>query len=107
MPSGGSVHASRVAVNASPLREHTRLADPVIEIVVKMKLDQVELRGVENMLPSELSGRMRIADRVAIMRDGSLVEIGTPGQLVESSHPYVRQFLERRHDEPAEKPRLF
>ncbi len=44
---------------AFPLREHTRLAEPVIDIMVKMKLDQVELRDVQHLLPSELSGGMR------------------------------------------------
>ncbi|MGD2174646.1 MAG: ABC transporter ATP-binding protein [Candidatus Brocadiaceae bacterium] len=58
--SGALFNSMTVGENvAFPLREHTRLADPVIEIVVKLKLDQVGLRGVEAQMPSALSGGMR------------------------------------------------
>ena len=58
--SGGLFNSMTVGENvAFPLREHTRLADPVIEIVVKLKLQQVGLPGVENLMPSQLSGGMR------------------------------------------------
>ncbi len=57
---GGLFNSMTVGDNvAFPLREHTRLAEPVIEIVVRLKLDQVGLRGVEKQMPSELSGGMR------------------------------------------------
>jgi len=166
--SGALLQSLSVGENvAFPLREHTCLAEPVIQIMVRMKLDQVELRGVEEKLPSELSGGMRkraalaralvmdprillldepttgldpiiaagidelvlsvrdayratmvvvahdtdsgmrIADRMAIFRDGSLVEVGTPDQIRSSEKPYVRQFLERRPEEPEDRPALF
>lgn len=58
--SGGLFNSMTVGENvAFPLREHTRLADPVIEIIVKLKLQQVGLRGVESVMPSELSGGMK------------------------------------------------
>jgi len=143
---------------AFPLREHSKLPERVIEIVVRMKLKQVGLAGTENLMPSELSGGMKrraglaralaldpamlfldeptsgldpiiaagidelilrlrdayratmvvvahdiasgmkIADRIAVLLDGSVVEVGTPEQIRRSDHPYVRQFLERRPD---------
>ncbi len=58
--SGGLFNSMTIGENvAFPLREHTRLADPVVDIVVKLKLTQVGLRGVENLMPSELSGGMK------------------------------------------------
>ena len=42
-----------------PLREHTNLEDSTIEIVVRLKLNQVGLLGFENYMPSELSGGMK------------------------------------------------
>jgi phospholipid/cholesterol/gamma-HCH transport system ATP-binding protein len=58
--SGGLFNSMTVGDNvAFPLREHTRLAEPVIEIVVKLKLQQVDLPGTENAMPSELSGGMK------------------------------------------------
>jgi phospholipid/cholesterol/gamma-HCH transport system ATP-binding protein len=42
-----------------PLKEHTRLEDSTIDIMVKIKLELVGLSGFENYLPSELSGGMK------------------------------------------------
>jgi phospholipid/cholesterol/gamma-HCH transport system ATP-binding protein len=44
---------------ALPLREHTNLPEPTIEIMTKIKLGLVGLGGVEDDLPSQLSGGMR------------------------------------------------
>lgn len=138
---------------ALPLREHAKLADEIINIVIKMKLALVGLRGYENYYPSQISGGMRkrvglaraialdpdivfydeptsgldpvvggvidklikdlsvklmitsvvvthdmqsvfeIADRIAMIHKGKLIEVGTPQQIRDSSNPYVRQFI--------------
>ncbi len=51
---------------AFPIREHTRLPEPIIRNLVLMKLELVGLRGARTLYPAELSGGM--ARRVALAR---------------------------------------
>jgi len=143
-----------------PLREHTKLEQSVIDIVVKMKLELVGLRGFEDLMPSQLSGGMRkrvglaraivmdpqiifydeptagldpivagvidklildlskklsitsvvvthdmksvfsIADRVAMLYHGKVLEVGTPDEMKNSSNGIVRQFITGEPDGP-------
>jgi phospholipid/cholesterol/gamma-HCH transport system ATP-binding protein len=140
---------------ALPLREHTKLEDSTIGIIVRLKLDQVGLAGFENYMPSQLSGGMKkraavaralsmdpeilffdepsagldpiiaagvdqlilelkkafhmtiivvthelasaflIADRMVLIDKGNVVAIGPAEEMRASTHPRVRQFLDR------------
>jgi phospholipid/cholesterol/gamma-HCH transport system ATP-binding protein len=51
---------------ALPLVEHTKLEQSTVEIMVRLKLDQVGLSGFEDFLPSQLSGGMK--KRAAVAR---------------------------------------
>src|ERR1700690_31873 len=60
---GGMAVGENVAL---PLNEHTPLDESTIEIMVRLKLDQVGLSGFENYMPAQLSGGMK--KRAAIAR---------------------------------------
>lgn len=71
----------RVGENISlPLKEHTKLDDSVVNIVTKMKLELVGLRGFEDFMPSQLSGGMkkRIGLARAIVMDPQIIFYDEP-----------------------------
>jgi phospholipid/cholesterol/gamma-HCH transport system ATP-binding protein len=65
---GGALFSSMtVGENvALPLREHTKLEDSTIQIMLRLKLEQVGLEGFEYYMPSQLSGGMK--KRAAVAR---------------------------------------
>ena len=65
---------------ALPLRETTDLPEDVIEVMVRLKLEFVELLDKQHLLPSELSGGMlkRAAVARALARDPKLVFMDEP-----------------------------
>lgn len=69
---------------AFPLREHTDLTDELIEVVVKLKLEAVGLRGAAHLMPAQLSGGM--ARRAALAR-----AIALDPELIMYDEPFVGQ----------------
>lgn len=63
-----------------PLREHTRLSEPLLRDIVLMKLEAVGLRNARDLMPSEISGGMarRVALARAIALDPELVMYDEP-----------------------------
>ncbi|PZQ67151.1 MAG: ABC transporter ATP-binding protein [Variovorax paradoxus] len=63
-----------------PLREHTRLPEPLLRDIVLMKLEAVGLRNARDLMPSEISGGMarRVALARAIALDPELVMYDEP-----------------------------
>jgi phospholipid/cholesterol/gamma-HCH transport system ATP-binding protein len=135
------------------LRRYTRHTKKEIEKIVTESLEKVGLRGVENLMPYELSGGMKkrvglaraiayspqiilydepstgidpiradsindlinqmkkdlcvtsvvithdmvscykVADRIAMLYNGTIVEIGSPAEIQASANPVVQQFI--------------
>ncbi len=65
---------------AFPLRQHTDLSESVIKTIVKIKLEMVGLRGIEHLMPSQLSGGMtkRVGLARAIIMDPKVVFYDEP-----------------------------
>ena len=63
-----------------PLREHTQLEEQTMRIMSRMKLEVVNLAGLEGLMPSELSGGMvkRAALARAVVMDPKLLFCDEP-----------------------------
>jgi phospholipid/cholesterol/gamma-HCH transport system ATP-binding protein len=143
---------------ALPLREHTKLAESTIQLITRMKLEQVGLANAEHLYPAQLSGGMRkrasvaramamdpeilffdepsagldpiiaagidelilhlknafkmtivivthemasaflIGDRMCFLHEGKMITVGNKEEIRNSTHPRIRQFLERIPD---------
>ena len=151
---------------ALPLREHTRLAPSIIDLMVWMKLAVVGLSEFGKLHPQALSGGMkkrgavaralaldpeilvldepsagldpivaaeldelilllkqtfqktvivvthemdsafRIADRIAMLYQGSFISVGTQEEIKTSRNPHIRQFLDRVPEDIANAPKI-
>lgn len=67
-------------------------ADIIDSLVEKL---QEELGATSVMVTHDVRGAFRVADRIALLKDGMIRAMGRGHDLIESDDPIVRQFLER------------
>jgi phospholipid/cholesterol/gamma-HCH transport system ATP-binding protein len=77
--------------------EPTSGLDPVnadiIDDLVKSLAEELGVTSV--MVTHDVRGAMRVADRLALLTNGRIVQQGTPQEFRDSTIPEVREFLER------------
>ncbi|HET8772802.1 MAG TPA: ABC transporter ATP-binding protein [Thermoanaerobaculia bacterium] len=82
--------------------EPTTGLDPVISDVVAdliVEMDQ-KLGTTTVTITHDMKVAFKIADRIAMLYKGKVVETGTPDEFRASSNPIVQQFIEGRADGP-------
>lgn len=83
--------------------EPTSGLDPVnadiIDSLVKRLSDELGVTSV--MVTHDVRGAFSVADRIALLSDGQIVMQGTSQEFRESTHPKVKEFLERDFDNPS------
>ena len=92
------VHDPRILLYDEP----TTGLDPIIcRHVDDLICDMREKLGVSSIVIShDIEGARRVADIVALLHEGRVVEQGPPEQFFASENPIVRQFVEGKSEGP-------
>jgi phospholipid/cholesterol/gamma-HCH transport system ATP-binding protein len=82
--------------------EPTTGLDPVISDVIAELIQEMDdtLHTTTVTITHDMKVAFKIADRVAMLYQGRIIEQGTPEQFQASTNPIVRQFIEGRADGP-------
>ncbi len=67
-------------------------SDIIDDLIIRLR---EELGVTSIMVTHDVKGAFRVADRIALLTNGKIVEQGTPEQFKNSAVPEVREFLER------------
>ena len=82
--------------------EPTTGLDPVISDVVAELICEMDMKlGTTTVtITHDMKVAFKIADRVAMLHQGSIVESGTPEEFQQSKNPIVQQFIDGRAEGP-------
>jgi phospholipid/cholesterol/gamma-HCH transport system ATP-binding protein len=82
--------------------EPTTGLDPVISDVIAELICEMDLKlGTTTVtITHDMKVAFKIADRVAMLFQGAIIESGTPEEFQRSTNPIVQQFIEGRADGP-------
>jgi phospholipid/cholesterol/gamma-HCH transport system ATP-binding protein len=82
--------------------EPTTGLDPVISDVITELIREMDadLDTTTVSITHDMKVAFKIADRVAFLHDGRIIEQGTPEEFQRSTNPMVQQFIEGRADGP-------
>jgi phospholipid/cholesterol/gamma-HCH transport system ATP-binding protein len=82
--------------------EPTAGLDPIVatqinELIIRTR-DQLGVTAV--VVSHDLASIFKVSDRVAMMHQGRIVEVGAPDEIRNSSNPYVKQFVDGAAEGP-------
>ncbi len=66
------------------------MGDVINDLILKLR-DQLAVTSVA--VTHDMVSAYKIADRIAMLYEGKIIEVGTPEQIRTSSHPVVQQFI--------------
>lgn len=72
-------------------------ADSINKLIVKMR-DSLGVTSV--IITHDIVSAFKVADRIAMLHDGKIIEIGTPEQIRNSTNPIVQQFIKGESEGP-------
>ncbi len=82
--------------------EPTTGLDPIMTDAINKLIASTQKRTGATcvVISHDIAGAFKIADRIAMLYGGRIIETGTPDQIRQTGNPVVRQFIEGRADGP-------
>jgi phospholipid/cholesterol/gamma-HCH transport system ATP-binding protein len=72
-------------------------ADAINELINKLK---IEMKVTSVVITHDMASSYKVADRIAMLYDGRIIEEGTPDEIKHSRNPVVQQFIHGRAEGP-------
>ncbi len=66
------------------------MADVVNDLIIALR-DRLKVTSL--VVTHDMRSAYKVADRIAMLYNGAILEVGTPDQIRDSQHPVVRQFV--------------
>lgn len=77
--------------------EPTTGIDPIManQIIILIKKLQKELNITSVIVTHDINSSLQVADRIAMLHDGKIIEVSTPQQIINSNNQIVREFISK------------
>ena len=72
-------------------------ADAINDLIIKLKND---LGITSVVITHDMVSSYKIADRIAMLYDGEIIEVGTPDEIRSSKNAYIQQFIHGQAEGP-------
>ena len=73
------------------------MADAINELIIRMR---EKLNVTSIAITHDMTSAYKIADRIAMLYQGKIIEVGTPEEIKSSRSPIVQQFIQGRSEGP-------
>ena len=73
------------------------MADAINELIIQMR---EKLNVTSIAITHDMKSAYKIADRIAMLYQGKIIEVGTPEEIKNSSNSIVQQFIQGRSEGP-------
>ena len=73
------------------------MADAINDLIIQMK---EKLNVTSIAITHDMKSAYKIADRIAMLYQGKIIEVGTPEEIKNSSNPIVQQFIQGKSEGP-------
>ncbi len=73
------------------------MADAINELIIQMR---ERLKVTSIAITHDMTSAYKIADRIAMLYQGKIIEVGTPEEMKRSPNPLVQQFIQGKSEGP-------